>query len=221
MTHDRHRESFDALYRGQNEPWQYSRRGVELLRHQLIFEAVLQHHPISMLEIGCSLGLLTTRLTDVVPGLVAIDLAESAIRGARKKADASYAAASVLALPFAGGRFDFVLASDGPRSWFLNEAEKQQAYTEIARVLNVNGRALITEYLSPRGFEPFLKEIEMSPLRVESATCVHDRILYKLEKLLPDLLVRSRRFAAAVHSISRLAGKKTAHHLFVVARRSN
>ena len=61
------REYFDGLYRGEAEPWTYSARAAELLRHESLERAVrsLKSRFERVLDVGCSQGQLTARLVGV------------------------------------------------------------------------------------------------------------------------------------------------------------
>src|SRR5688500_11498044 len=115
---------FDALHRDGQEPWAFSERGVETLRHERTAALVRSFAPRRVLEIGCSLGQMTARLAELPADLVAIDLSPTAVRRARQRLEAPGAAAGVwraptfvgasaLELPFAPESFDVVVASDG------------------------------------------------------------------------------------------------------------
>ena len=55
------RAYFDGLYQGQAEPWTYSVRAAEVLRHETLERAVRSLRPRfeRVLDVGCSLGQLT------------------------------------------------------------------------------------------------------------------------------------------------------------------
>ena len=195
------------MYSSADEPFRYSTRAVELYRHDHIVDIVEQLKPRNILEIGCSLGLLTRRL----PGNVTpIDLSFNAVERLGHGATAS-----VLDLPFKDASFDLVLASDGPKSWFLNDEELQIAYREIARVARKD--ILITEYLRPKAFEPFLSGLA-TQLRVVRVGYLYNRLWYSLERALP-MLRGSRLLMRFVVGLSRVLGRRAAHHIIVVLQK--
>lgn len=208
---DRNLELFQKFYHAGAEPWEYSKRAIEQLRHDRIVEIVEALNPRRLLEIGCSLGMLTRRL----PGQVtAIDLSALAVQ--RANGDA---AASVLALPFADASFDLVLASDGPNSWFLTDDELQVAFGEMHRVVQPGGGVLIADYEKPRAMDRFVERIERSPLQIQDVSYIHDRIWYKVERALP-FIRGSRALASVVTRTSRIAGRMTANHIIVRTSRA-
>jgi len=138
------------------EPFDYSRRAAEILRHRFVCLAVrrLDPNPARLLDIGCSMGQLTAQLARLPQALFAVDLSPTAIRGARQRLralgrPAHCVVASATALPFRAGTFDVVVLSDGLHSWQLPAEERRLALDQAHRVVRPGGHALLTEYLQP------------------------------------------------------------------------
>ena len=107
---------FEALYRAEEEPWSFSERGVETLRHERVAHIVgaLVSPGGRVLDLGCSLGQLTARPAELPVELHAIDLSPTAVARARARLPGpSYACGSATELPFAPRSFDAIVASDG------------------------------------------------------------------------------------------------------------
>lgn len=222
---------FEEMYSSEEEPWRYSARAAEVLRHERILQLVAGLAPGKVLEIGPSLGLLTEKLIAHY-SVTAIDLAPAAVRRARARLHAhsarpAWLVGSVLGLPLRTRSFDLVLASDGPMSWYLSAPERVRAYEQIHLALRPGGHAIITEYLRRRRFDEFIAEIAGSPLRIVSVSYLYNRPWYQLERSLRPFagtrLVRatlaSLAIARALSSVSRLFGRRAAHHILVVALR--
>jgi SAM-dependent methyltransferase len=226
------RRHFDALHRDGEEPWAFSERGVETLRHARVaalVHALLPDTPAPrVLELGCSLGLMTERLAALRSRLVAMDLSPTAVRRARVRVRApSVVAGSATALPVAPRTFDVVVASDGLHSWQLDEADRAAALREIHDALVPGGSAVLTEHMRPERFAAFVAEVRASPLRVVRVTYLHDRPCYQFEGWLKAVrhwpvaraLRRSTALARALTALGRPFGAAGSRHICVVAER--
>src|SRR5437773_6053361 len=136
------------------EPFDYSRRAAEILRHRYVCRVVrrLDPNPTRLLDVGCSMGQLTAQLAGLPQALFAVDLSPPAIHGARPRLravgrPAHCVVASATALPFREGTFDVVVLSDGLYSWQLPPAERRLALALAHRVVRPVGPLLLTEQL--------------------------------------------------------------------------
>src|SRR6059058_5054088 len=70
---------FEDMHRG-GEPFEYSRRAAEVLRHRFISDLVraLAPRPARLLDVGCSEGQLTLHLAAMPEIVVAVDLSRAA-----------------------------------------------------------------------------------------------------------------------------------------------
>jgi SAM-dependent methyltransferase len=231
---DELRRHFDALHRDGAEPWAFSERGVETLRHARVaalVRALLPDAPDPrVLELGCSLGLMTQRLAALPARLVAMDLSPAAVRRARARVRApAFVAGSATELPVAPRSFDVVVASDGLHSWQLGEEERAAALREIHDALVPGGSAVLTEHLRPQRFAAFVDEVRASPLRVARVTYLHDRPCYQFEGWLKAVrhwrvaraLRRSTGVARALTALGRPFGAAGSRHVCVVATRDD
>ncbi len=233
---------FEGLYRAGGEPWSYSDRAVEVLRHERVTEMVRALGPGTVLELGCSLGLMTERLAALpaaLPGaLVAVDVAPTAVRRARERVRdcldrgratrvVEFAVATVRTLPFADRQFDVVIASDGLQSWRLGPRGNADALRAIHDVLAPGGRAIFTEHMHPRDFPTFVALVESGPLQVETVSYLGDRFSYQFEGWLkavrrsrPARALRANLpLARALSAIGRRIGASASRHICIVARR--
>ena len=225
---------FEELHR-RGEPFDYSRRAVEILRHRYICEAVrrLHPHPRRLLDVGCSMGQLTVQLAAVAPALVAVDLSRTAIGNARERlrgagARARFVLASVTALPFRDGSFDVVVLSDGLHSWQLPREERQLALAEAHHVLERGGHALLTEYLQPRVFPEFVAQVRASPFEVVSIEYLYDRLWYQIESWFKavrhwswvERVFASASFARFLCAVGRVFGGRGSRHIAMAARKA-
>jgi ubiquinone/menaquinone biosynthesis C-methylase UbiE len=226
---------FEEMHR-RGEPFDYSRRAAELLRHRFVSAAVrrLQTHPARLLDVGCSMGQLTAQLAGVPRALFAVDLSPTAIRAARERlravgVPARFVVASATALPFREAAFDVAVLSDGLHSWQLGPEERQHALAQTHRVLRPGAWAVLSEYLQPRAFPAFVAQVRASPLDVVSIEYLHDRLWYQVESWFKAVrhwrwvqrLFGSIPLARLLRAVARPLGASGSRHILVIARRSD
>jgi SAM-dependent methyltransferase len=220
---------FDSLYRTGGEPWDYSERAVETLRHERVAGIVRALAPRRVLDVGCSLGQLTGHLAALPAEVHAVDLSPTAVRRARERVPAAaFGGGSATRLPFAAGSFDVVVASDGLYSWHLDAAERALALGELHDALAPGGHAVLTEHMRPPRFGEFVAMIAASPLQIVEVRYFHDRPCYQFEGWLKAVrhtaaaraLRRSRGVARALCALGRPFGAAGSRHVCVVARRT-
>jgi SAM-dependent methyltransferase len=238
---------FETLHRDGEEPWLFSERGVETMRHariadlvrSLVAAAPTAATPRRVLEIGCSLGLMTARLAQRLAGaaeLHAVDLSPNAVRRTRarwrgpdapSRDEPRFSAASGTELPFARHAFDVVVASDGLYSWHLPPEARTAVLREIHDALAPGGHAVLTEHMRPKRFPEYVAEVRASPLRVLRVSYMHDRPCYQFEGWLKAIqhtrvaraLRRSEGLARALSVLGRPFGAAGSRHILVVATR--
>lgn len=226
MSGDPRAAHFESLYRSTTEPWRYSARGAEVLRHDWIGEVAAACEARLVLDVGCSAGQLTARL--VAPGrrVLAVDVSPTAAaRAAAHVPGAIGVSASALALPFATGGLDLVVASDGLLSWRLDAGERAQAVGELRRVLRPGGTAILTDHLRPRQFDEFVAVVA-GGFRVERVEYLSDLAWYRMESWFKAVrgapgvgrLLASRGVARGLARLTRPLGARASRHICVVAR---
>ncbi|HEY9229148.1 MAG TPA: class I SAM-dependent methyltransferase [Gemmatimonadaceae bacterium] len=223
---------FDRLHRSEAEPWSFSERAAEVLRHDWIASTMVQLDcaPRRTLDVGCSLGQLTGRLAEALPDVYAIDVSVTALNEARRRMPpdaASFAAGCATSLPVASAAFDLIVASDGLYSWNLSAGGRRDALHELHRVLRPGGQILFTEHMRPEHFAELLEEVRQSSLRVLSVTFLYDRPWYQVESWFRAIqrfwiaraLRRSLTVARALRQVGRLLGPRASRHICIVATR--
>ena len=223
---------FENLHRETKEPFSYSERAVERLRHQWIARQVAATSSGGgrVLDLGCSRGQLTAMLAQLPFELTAIDVAPSAIGAASthlRDQPVRFAAASALALPIASGGVDFVVAADGIYSWNLETNDRSRCLEEIHRILAASGRVLFTEHTRAFRFPEFVAEIERHDFEIERVAYLYDRPWYQVEswfKMLQGtswvrIARRSDAIARFLQRIGRVFGPRASRHVCVLAKR--
>lgn len=99
--------------------------------------------PMSVAEIGCGPGRGTMYLAANGADVTAVDISAASLTRARKRAPgAGFVGATILALPFADGRFDLVV-SDGV---IHHTPDPRAAFAECARILRPGGHLYLGVY---------------------------------------------------------------------------
>jgi SAM-dependent methyltransferase len=236
------RAGWEALYANELEPWTYSARAAEVLRHEHLEKTVRSLRPRfqRILDVGCSVGQLTSRLVGAGPSVHALDVSPTAVLRAEARCRAagdahperpatrfSFYVASSLDPPFRDAAFDLVMMCDGIHSWRLTPEEQARVLGHAHRLLVPGGFAILTDHLKPRDFRAFVERVRASPLEVLKVRYLHNRLWYSLERSLARFRARravrkvlaSRTLARGLMLLSSLAGRRGAKHLLVVARR--
>ncbi|MEY2849357.1 MAG: hypothetical protein RI885_2024 [Actinomycetota bacterium] len=76
---------FDTFYQGSDDPWGFETRWYESRKRDLTVASLPRRYFRSALEIGCSIGVLTERLTARCERLVAVDIAEKPLQRATER----------------------------------------------------------------------------------------------------------------------------------------
>jgi ubiquinone/menaquinone biosynthesis C-methylase UbiE len=223
--------SFEERYRAEHEPWSFSARAAELLRYEWIVNRVARLTPRRVLDAGCSIGQLTTRLASLPAEIHALDVSPTAVSRARETVArhgmVRFTTGSATELPYADGTFDLVIASDGLYSWDISADDRQASLRELHRVLRPDGVALLTEHMRKQRFEEFVSEVRASPLRVNEVAFLYDRPWYQFESWLRAIqhwrvakaLRRNLTLGRFLLRLGRLFGSGASRHICVIAKR--
>ena len=238
--------NFQEKYIAEREPWDYSHRAVETLRHEYIANLVRTLKPSARrgLDVGCSLGQLTTRLRGSAAEIHACDLSWTAVQKTSSACErlASnpdestsvnghfyFSVASSLAMPYARDTMDVILLCDGLIGWELSGHGRRGILENVFKILAPGGVVVLTDYMHPRRFESYIGEIDQSPLQIESVRYLNDRLPYQFEGWLyafwetrfVQKLIGNKLLIRRLKSISSLFGKWGSKHLCIVGRKPN
>lgn len=232
-------EFYENKYQQENEPWEYSKKAVELLRHEFIVNLVgsLNKDFLKILDVGCGKGQLTFQLDGRSKQIFGIDVSETALSKARSniqsnkmnyKSEYFFKRDNITSSSFPDNYFDLVLLSDGINEWFDDEMKKNDALKETFRILNSGGFAIISDYEKAKNFDNYIKTVSSSPLKIIKTIYFYDRLCYQFyswfkaveKNFIIQGLFRSRILAKTMIKISSLFGRKGAKHLFVIAIKS-
>ena len=232
-------EYYENKYKHENEPWDYSKKAVEILRHEFIVSLVggLNKNYLRILDAGCGKGQLTFQLDGKSGQVYGIDVSETALSKARStiktnkinfQSEYVFKKDSITSTSFPENHFNLVLLCDGINEWFDDDEKRIEALKETCRILNSGGFAIISDYQKAKNFNNYIKIVNSSPLKIVNIIHFHDRLCYQfyswfkaIEKnSIIQSFYKSRILAKILITISSLFGKKGAKHLFVIATKS-
>ncbi len=230
--------SFETKYQTEAEPWSYSGRAAELMRHEFVVDIARRFNPCPerVLDLGCSNGQLSYRLGEAFlppsSHICSLDISPTAVAQAREyvqssKADYFFLAASSTEIPFADNTFDTVIVSDGLHGWELPPDLQRRVVAEVSRVLRAGGYAVFTDYLHPKKFDGLIELIGEGAMTITTVEYLYDRLWYRIESWfhlvqrnpLVKAFLRNMAFARALKSISRLSGRNGSKHICVVTQK--
>lgn len=223
-------QDYAALYSVQEDPWGYSSRAAEILRHELIARELSASGMKfeNALDVGCGLGHLTHRLKPLTRTLAACDVSEAALRKARnieRNRGIHFTAAGLPGLPFGRESFDLVVVADGINE-FVPEPSRPQALAEIRAALKTGGLALFSDYMRPGKFEPFIRDVG-DQFRILKLVYLNDRMWYQFESWFKAVrhweavktLLSQVWIARLLSPVSGLLGTKGSTHLLILAQK--
>ena len=181
---------FDALYAEDPDPWRFETSEYERSKYEETVRSLGRARYGRVLEVGCSIGVLTARLAPFCSELVAIDVAEAALACARDRLrGVANVCLATGALPddLPPGPFDLIVLSEV--LYYLNDDDLRRAARACLERLAPDGEVLLVHWLGETPDYPltgdeaangFLKAVEeglTTDLRLR-------RERYRLERLL-------------------------------------
>lgn len=234
---------YEQFYQNESEPWSYSGRAAEILRHEYVVEQVKMVYgqvgkKLVILDLGCSLGHITEHLHAYGSLVVGLDISPTAVAKAKERCAEvlgsqsnpyEFIAASTLALPFKADVFDVVIASDGVMGWFEegNKEKTEKAVAEIYRVLKKGGIVIHTDYMHPKYFDNFVRATMSMPFEKLKEEPLYDRLWYRTESWMKAFrgqdwakkILASVNVARKLRSIAKVLGRSYSKHISVIAKK--
>jgi SAM-dependent methyltransferase len=143
-------DHFEHLYAQQDDPWDYEASPYEQGKYAATLAALPRTRYQSALELGCSIGVLTTRLAARCDRLLAIDYAPTALERARGRCrQQPWVQFRRMTLPgeYPSGQFDLVLLSEVGYYW--SWADLHLARARIIAGLAPGGQLLLVHWTPP------------------------------------------------------------------------
>jgi 2-polyprenyl-3-methyl-5-hydroxy-6-metoxy-1,4-benzoquinol methylase len=138
---------FERLYRADPDPWRFANSPYEQQKYEATLAILGTKHFQSALEVGCSIGILTSRLASRCDRLIGLDFAPSAVKEARARC-APYPGVRIeqMQVPrqWPEGSFDLILFSEV--LYFLDESDLMDTCAHVLGSLLPRGRVLLVNY---------------------------------------------------------------------------
>jgi 2-polyprenyl-3-methyl-5-hydroxy-6-metoxy-1,4-benzoquinol methylase len=147
MSKSRQATHFEALYRANPDPWNFTESAYERRKYEATLSALGSQRFQMALEVGCSIGVLTERLSSRCDQIIGLDFAPSAVAAARARC-APYPNIRIeqMQVPqqWPVGQFDLILFSEV--LYFLNESDLKEACARTRQSILPNGLVLLVNY---------------------------------------------------------------------------
>ncbi|MBF4623328.1 PIG-L family deacetylase [Clavibacter sp. VKM Ac-2872] len=145
-------ERFDAAYARAEDPWSVQTRWYERRKRLATLAALPDERYGRALEIGCSIGVTTAGLAERVDGMLAVDVAPTAVERARARlADAPHVRLEVrdVGADWPAGAFDLVVMSEV--GYYLDEAAFDRVLAALPDALGPTGTLVACHWRHPEG----------------------------------------------------------------------
>lgn len=221
-------------YDGTAEPWNYSDRAMELLRHEWLIEHVKEtgiHASTNILEMGCSQGLMTEKLASLGSHVVSMDLSPKAVTQAKRRcgnySNVKFLVADACKLPFQDNSFDRVTLCDGLFAWHIDENAQIEVSKEVTRVLKPGGVAFFSDYIHHKAFYKVRANAVAGGLVTQEEHLLGDRLGYQfasafkaIDGLMPvKKLLGNKSFGRVLLHAGKLLGEAGSRHILVIAKK--
>jgi SAM-dependent methyltransferase len=147
-SRSRDADYFAALYDANPDPWNFEGSAYELRKYRATLSALGGQQFNRALEVGCSIGVLTSLLAPRCVSLFAVDIVESALAAARVRCAAmAQVEFALLRVPEewpAGQVFDLILLSEV--LYFLTPVDIGRVAAHVTNALAPGGRVVLVNY---------------------------------------------------------------------------
>ncbi len=179
---------FEDRYRQNIDPWGFRTSSYEQEKYDRTLSALTRAHYDRVLEVGCSIGVLTARLAQRSGELLAIDASRTALEAARKDAPANVAFEEcVLPGEFPDGSFDLIVLSEV--LYYFSQPDLISVAERCSGVLAPEGEMVLCHWLGETDYP--LTGAQASDAfahalvkRVPTRRILRDEV-YRLERLSP------------------------------------
>lgn len=139
---------FDELYARDPDPWNFAGSAYERAKYTATLAALPRAIYADALEVGCSIGVLTSLLAGRCRRLLAVDTADAALAAARSRCiDQPHVSFARLRLPDEEpqGSFDLILLSEVAYYWSRHDLGRVADF--VARALRPGGDLLLVHWI--------------------------------------------------------------------------
>lgn len=144
---------FDRLYERFDDPWQFSDRWYEKRKRALTLASLPAERYATVLELGCSIGVLTEQLAARSDALLAVDLSAAAVGRARERLERAGAGGRVrveqcdIAEGLPDGEFELIVLSEV--GYYFDGEGLERLLDDIDRHLSATGTLVLCHWRHP------------------------------------------------------------------------
>lgn len=138
---------FDERYSANADPWQFETSSYEKAKYEATLDALPRQRYARALEVGCSIGVLTTALARRCDVLVSLDLAERALAQARQRCrDLAHVRFELAQVPgqWPYGAFDLILLSEVV--YYLDADDVARLVARVRGCLSQGGTVVLVHW---------------------------------------------------------------------------
>ena len=135
---------FQRIYERKRDPWDFESSAYEKEKYDLTLSSLPRERYSNALEVGCSIGVLTSRLADRSERLLSLDVSEKALEQARRRlssADHVQFARMQVPAELPDDLFDLIVISEVAYYWQL--ADLERAATRLAERHEPGGHLIL------------------------------------------------------------------------------
>jgi alkylation response protein AidB-like acyl-CoA dehydrogenase len=135
---------FQRIYNRERDPWSFETSEYERNKYDATLRCLPHHRYRNTVEVGCSIGVLTERLSHRTNHLLGLDVSERALEEARERlASSSHVEFACMQVPFEmpEGSFDLVVISEVAYYW--QHADLEDAATAFAERQPAGGTLML------------------------------------------------------------------------------
>lgn len=150
---------FDAVYASDPDPWKFASSAYERNKYAVTLAALPRPRYARALEIGCSIGVLTSKLASRCDELLSVDVAEAPLIEARRRC------AKLLNVRFEqmfvpgqwpDGGFDLILLSEVV--YYLQAEDVRRLAARVGDSLNPGGSVVLVHWTGETDYTKSIKE---------------------------------------------------------------
>ena len=141
---------FEDVYAAKDDPWDFTTSEYEAEKYAVTIQSLPRENYENAFEIGCSIGVLTEKLSKKCGKLLAVDVSDKALAQARERCEThSQITFQKMSVPqeFPDEKFDLILVSEV--GYYLAPQDWQTTMEKLIVHLTESGHIALVHWLPP------------------------------------------------------------------------